>query len=301
MNRIQTAYRRGDFFPYALVLPTVLLVLGVMVVPVISVFNLSVQRYDMTRLFDRGFAGLGNFTTIFTQDSLFWQSLWTTLEWVGWEVGLQVLFGLIVALILNARIVAQGVARAIIFLPWAVSGVLTTMLWTLLFNQQSGLLNFLLLKAGLVQSPIAWLANPDTVFPSVIVAELWRGIPFFAITILAALQGIPKEIYEAADMDGCGPVRRLFRITLPYLRGAIVFSALLRCIWEFNSIDMIFTMTGGGPVDMTTTLPIYMMRTSVIEQNVGYGAALGVVSFFILLVFAIIYLRFNGYGKTVDE
>jgi len=293
--------KRTDLFPYLLIFPTVVLILGIMVVPVLSVFGLSVQQLDMTRIFDNKFVGVDNFATILTQDPLFWQSLVTTLGWVAWEVGLQVVFGLVVALLLNAKFVGRAGARALVFLPWAVSGVLTTMLWILLYSQYNGLINHLLLAMKLVDAPLAWLASPDLVFPSVVVAELWRGLPFFAITILAALQGIPKDVYEAADIDGCGPARRLWSITLAYLKGAILFSALLRCIWEFNSIDMIFTMTGGGPLDLTLTLPIYMMRTSVIEQNVGYGAALGTLSFVVLMVFALVYLKFNGYGKAIDE
>jgi multiple sugar transport system permease protein len=293
--------KRTDLFPYLLIFPTVVLILGIMVVPVLSVFGLSVQQLDMTRIFDNKFVGVDNFATILTQDPLFWQSLVTTLGWVAWEVGLQVVFGLVVALLLNAKFVGRAGARALVFLPWAVSGVLTTMLWILLYSQYNGLINHLLLSMKLVDAPLAWLASPDLVFPSVVVAELWRGLPFFAITILAALQGIPKDVYEAADIDGCGPARRLWSITLAYLKGAILFSALLRCIWEFNSIDMIFTMTGGGPLDLTLTLPIYMMRTSVIEQNVGYGAALGTLSFVVLMVFALVYLKFNGYGKAIDE
>ncbi|CAH1217100.1 Trehalose transport system permease protein SugA [Paenibacillus auburnensis] len=294
--------KMGDrWFPYLLIAPTVLLIAGLLVFPIFRVFDLSVQSYDFTRLQEAGYIGLENFRNIFTQDEMFYSSLGITLKWVLMEVMLQLVFGLIVALLLNQAFRMRGLVRSLVLVPWAVSGVLTTMLWSLMFNQHIGIFNDILLKLGLIHEPIAWLANIHTVFGSVVVAELWRGIPFFAITLLAALQTIPHEVYESCEVDGAGSVKKLFFITLPYLKESIVFATLLRAIWEFNSIDMIFTMTNGGPMDMTTTLPIYMMKTSILEGNYGYGSALGVVTFAFLMIFVILYLRLNRSGGMQDE
>lgn len=294
--------KMGDrWFPYLLIAPTVLLIAGLLVFPIFRVFDLSVQSYDFTRLQEAGYIGLENFRNIFTQDEMFYSSLWITLKWVLIEVVLQLVFGLIVALLLNQAFRMRGLVRSLVLVPWAVSGVLTTMLWSLMFNQHIGIFNDILLKLGLISEPIAWLANIHTVFGSVVVAELWRGIPFFAITLLAALQTIPHEVYESCEVDGAGSVKKLFFITLPFLKESIVFATLLRAIWEFNSIDMIFTMTNGGPMDMTTTLPIYMMKKSILEGNYGYGSALGVVTFAFLMIFVVLYLRLNRSGGMQDE
>ncbi|WP_438492932.1 carbohydrate ABC transporter permease [Paenibacillus sp. IHBB 3054] len=292
---------KGDgWLPYLLIAPTVLLIAGILIFPIFRVFDLSVQSYDFSRLQEAGYIGLENFRHIFTEDDLFYTTLVTTLKWVFSEVALQLVFGLIVALLLNQSFRLRGLVRSLVLVPWAVSGVLTTMLWSLMFNQHIGIINDILMKLGIIDEAIAWLANPSTVFGSVVFAELWRGIPFFAITLLAALQTIPHEVYESCEVDGAGPLKKLFHITLPYLKESIIFATLLRAIWEFNSIDMIFTMTNGGPMDMTTTLPIYMMKTSILEGNYGYGSALGVVTFLFLMLFVILYLRLNR-GGMQDE
>jgi len=284
---------RPELFPYWLIAPSVLLILLIMVFPIGKVFSLSLQHYSFTRMYANGFAGLDNFKQIFTDDPLFYSSLFITVKWVVAEVALQLIFGLAAALLLNRAFKGRGLVRALVLIPWAVSGVLTTMLWSLMYNQHIGLINKLLMQLGILQEEIAWLANTGTVFGSVVAAELWRGIPFFAITMLAALQSIPKDVYESCEVDGCTSVKKLIYITLPYLKESIIFATLLRAIWEFNSIDMIFTMTNGGPMDLTTTLPIYMFKMSILEGDYGYGSALGVITFLMLLAFSIFYLRLN--------
>lgn len=287
-------------FPYLLVAPTVILILFFMVYPISRVFYLSFQNYDLTQTWKDGFAGFRNYTKLF-QDVKFWSSMGITFKWVLIQVVGQLLLGTGVALLLNQKFKGRGAARAISLVPWAVSGVLVTMLWTLMYDQSSGLINDLLMKTGLISKKIAWLADSRTFFGAINIAELWRGIPFFAINILAALQSIPTDVYESSAIDGCGRVKNFFYITLPYLKESIIFATLLRGIWEFNSIDMIFTMTNGGPMDKTTTLPIYMMKTAIIKGNYGYGSTIGVIAFLILLVFAIAYIQISGFGGEERE
>lgn len=286
----------NQIFPLLLVAPTFLIIICFMGYPIIRVFYLSLQNYNLKNVFANGFAGFSNFTKLFTKDGLFWSSALITLKWVLSQVVLQLILGTAVALILNQKFKGRGIARAIALVPWAVSGVLVTMLWTLMYDQSSGLINDLLMKTGIISSKVAWLSDSHTFFPAVIVAELWRGVPFFAINILAALQSIPADVYESSAMDGCGPVKQFFYITLPFLKESIIFATLLRGIWEFNSIDMIFTLTNGGPMDQTTTLPIYMMKTAIIKGNYGYGSAIGVVTFIFLLIFAVVYIKMSHYG-----
>ena len=307
MSQITQSKRRvgklnmNKTFPYLLIAPTVILIAAFMIYPICRVFYLSFQNYDLTNIFKNGFAGLNNFKELFTEDELFWDSAWITLKWVLSQVVFQLIFGMIVALILNQKFKGRGFARAISLVPWAVSGVLVTMLWTLMYDQSSGLINDILIKTGLISEKVAWLADKNTFFPAVIIAELWRGIPFFAINLLAGLQSIPGDVYESSAFDGCGPMKNFIYITLPYLKDSIIFATLLRGIWEFNSIDMIFTMTNGGPMNKTTTLPIYMMKTAIIKGNYGYGSAIGVVAFLFLLVFAILYIKMSGYGGDDNE
>lgn len=290
-----------QIFPYLLISPTVILILLIFVFPVFDVFYLSFKNYDLTNVMLKGYAGFENYIKIFTKDPNFYLSLRVTAKWVLLEVVLQLIFGMIVALILNMQFHGRGIVRAVSLVPWAVSGVLTTMLWLLIFDQHVGVLDVVLMRAGIIHQNIAWLSDMHTYFASIVLAELWRGISFFAITLLAGLQTIPTDIYESCALDGCGTFRKFYYITLPFLKESIVFATLLRGIWEFNSIDMIFTMTNGGPMNLTTTLPIYMMKTAIVQGNYGYGSALGGVSFVILLIFAVIYIKITGYGRDLID
>lgn len=285
-----------NFAPYILILPACLLMGLIMIYPLGKVFYLSFQHYNPTKPFTNGFAGLDNFITIFTKKE-FYNALGVSAKFVACEVVLQLIFGMIVALILNQRFKGRGFFRALTFIPWALSGVLTAVLWSIMFNQHFGVLNDLLAKLGIIKEPIAWLANTKYVLGSVIVAELWRGIPFFAISLLAAMQGLPDDIYEAARVDGSTKFQTFRFITLPMLKNTIVLTTLLRTIWEFNSVDLIYSLTGGGPVGKTTTLSMLIANQAIKTSNYGYGSALSVVSFAILAVIAVIYMKLSGFGK----
>ena len=285
-----------NFAPYILILPACLLMGLIMIYPLGKVFYLSFQHYNPTKPFTNGFAGLDNFITIFTKKE-FYNALGVSAKFVACEVVLQLIFGMIVALILNQKFKGRGFFRALTFIPWALSGVLTAVLWSIMFNQHFGVLNDLLAKLGIIKEPIAWLANTKFVLGSVIVAELWRGIPFFAISLLAAVQGLPDDIYEAARVDGSTKFQTFRFITLPMLKNTIVLTTLLRTIWEFNSVDLIYSLTGGGPVGKTTTLSMLIANQAIKTSNYGYGSALSVVSFAILAVIAVIYMKLSGFGK----
>lgn len=298
---VKTKNRKSRALPYLMILPSVLLLLGIFGYPVLKVFSLSLRNYNFSDFANQGFIGFDNFKRIFTQDGVIRESLVFSLKWVVTEVGLQLVLGMALALILNARIRFRGIIRAMTLIPWAVSGVLTTMLWMLIMNQSIGLINQILIKFGMSPGSVpAWLANVKLLFPSIVTIELWRGIPFFAITLLAAMQGIPEDVREACRIDGAGRLQTFRYVLLPYLKETIVLTTLLRAIWEFNSTDMIFTLTGGGPVNMTTTLPIYMLKTAVVNGNYGYGSALGVIAFFLLLAFAVVYMRISRFGGEED-
>lgn len=296
-RRAAARRRRNGWLPYLTLLPASLLILAFVVYPVATVFYYSVQQYDVTRPYLNGFVGLDNFRQVLTADDVFRTSLAVSVKWVGSEVVLQLVLGMAVALILNSAFRARGLARSLLFSPWAVSGVVVTTMWKLMYNPLTGLLDTVLLRVGLIHSPIQWLSDVNIVFPSVVTAEVWRGVPFFAIVLLAALQGIPTDLYEAASVDGATRWQTFRTVTLPLLKDAIVLATLLRGVWEFNNVDLIYTMTAGGPGDLTTTLPLYVVNQAIRYHNFGYGSALSVIGFVVLLLFAILYLRLSRFGR----
>lgn len=288
-------------FPWLLIVPTLAFLITFCFVPMFRGFGYSLTDYDRGNPKAVQFVGLQNFVTIFTEDKVFTKTLVTSLAWVSSEVILQLFFGMIFALILNQTFRGRGLVRTFCFAPWAVSGVLTTMLWTLVYNEHIGLLNHFLKLIGHGELTRAWVQNISTSFPSVVIAELWRGIPFFTITLLGGLQTIPTELYESAKVDGGNAWKNFWYVTIPYMKESIVFATLMRTIWEFRSVDLIMTMTDGGPVRRTLTLPIYMYKTSIENGQYGYGAALTVILFAILSGFVVFYLKANNFGKGVNE
>ena len=287
--------KRGTRTPYILIAPAVLLMIGFLGYPIGTVIYYGLQHYNVTQPWDNGFAGLDNYRQIM-HDQLFWQSLGFTAKWVVVEVGFQLLMGLALALLVNETFVGRGLARAMVFSPWAVSGVLTTTIWVLIYNPTAGIMKYVT-DLGIGEQGGSVLSNLHTVFPAAIIAELWRGVPFFAILLLADLQAIPPDLYEAASVDGAGRARRFRYVTLPHLRDAIVLSTLLRAIWEFNNVDLLYTLTGGGPANATMTLPLYVAKRATEAHDFGYGSALTSVAFVILLFASVAYLRLSKFGK----
>jgi multiple sugar transport system permease protein len=288
--------RTRTWAPYVLIAPTLLLMAVFLVYPIASVGWFSLRQHTVTQPWKNGFIGFENFRRMLFDDPLFWQSLMFSAKWVVVEVGLQLVLGLVLALIVNETFVGRAMARSLVFSPWAVSGVLTTGIWILLYNPSTGIFQQLA-QWGIGDPGTSVLGDPATVFPATVVTELWRGVPFFAILLLADLQTIPNDLYEAASVDGAGRWRRFVSVTLPHLRDAIVLSTLLRAVWEFNNVDLIYTLTGGGPANQTTTLPLYVARKAVDSHDFGYGSALTMAGFVILLFFSVLYLRLSKFGS----
>lgn len=285
---------RARSVPYVLIAPTLAVFCIFLVYPVGSVFYFSLREYNVTQPWANGFVGLENFRTMLG-DGLFWSSLKFSVQWVTVEVGLQLVLGLGCALVLNQTFVGRGLARALVFAPWAVSGVLVTAIFSLVYNPSTGIMR-VLGSIGIGNPGTAVLSNGDTVFWAAVIAELWHGIPFFAILILAGLQTVPGELYEASAVDGANEGRQFLAVTLPHLRQTLVLATLLRIVWEFNNVDLLYSLTGGGPANQTTTLPLYIARQAIHEFNFGYGAALTVAAFMGLLLMSLLYLRLVKLG-----
>ncbi|MBU5594254.1 sugar ABC transporter permease [Amphibacillus sp. MSJ-3] len=266
--------------------------------PMLRIFYYSFQHYDISAPFYDDFAGIDNFVKIFTEDPLFIPSLVNSFKWVLSQVLLQLFFGMGIALLLNKDFKFRGLTRGLVFIPWAISGVLTSVIWSLMYNEHMGVFNDLLMKIGLINEPKAFLSSTTSAFVAVVIAELWRGIPFFAITLLASLQNISAELYEAAAMDGANRLTSFIYVTLPQLKRTIVLTTLLRTVWEFNNVDLLYNLTNGGPANSTMTYAMYIAKTAVHGSDFGYGSALTVIAFIILSIIAFLYLKISKFEEA---
>lgn len=274
--------------PWALLAPALIATTIVVFVPVLDTLWMSLHRFVLFRPHEMPFIGLGNYLAL-VRDPTFWLSLGHSLIWVTAGVSLQFSLGFAAAILLNRRFAWRGLARALVVIPWALPSVIIGLVWTWMLDFNLGVLNALLLRLGLLAHPIAWLAQPDTAMLAVILALTWQGFPFFAVTLLAGLQGIPREHYEAAAIDGAGTMRSFWHVTLPGLAPVMATALLLRMIWVANSLDLIFIMTGGGPGTATETLPLYSFLRAWTGLDYGYGSALAVVLTLLLLVVVVLY------------
>ena len=284
-----------SILPYVLLSPAVLATVIVVFYPMVQAVITSLYNNILWKPRGVKFIGLDNYIAIW-HDPVFWASLGRTAIWIGLTVPLQLLLGLVTALLLNQSFRWRGLARSLILIPWALPSVVIGLMWSWIYNPQVGLLNDLMLRLGLLQTAMPWLANPSTSLYAIIAALVWQGFPFFAIMILAGLQTIPHSLYEAADIDGATDWQQFWHITLPALKAVLVTAVMLRIIWVANSIDVIYVMTGGGPGYATHTLPLYALKRTYASMDFGYGSALA-VSFSLLLLGAIyVYLRRAGRG-----
>ena len=276
--------------PWLLLGPALIATAVLVLIPVGETLWLSLHDVVLFRPRSRPFVGLANYAAVL-DDPLFWVSLGHSLLWVVVSVTLQFALGLVTALLLDRRFAWRGLARALVIVPWALPSVIIGLVWTWMLDFNLGVINQIAVRVGLIAEPIAWLARPDTAMAAVILAVVWQGFPFFAVTLLAGLQSIPREHYEAAAIDGAGALARFRHVTLPGLAPVIATSVLLRMIWVSNSLDLILVMTGGGPGTATHTLPLYAFLKAWSGANYGYGSALAVVLSVLLLGVVISYAR----------
>ena len=285
--------------PYAFIFPVLLLLLLAFGYPLINSGVMAFQNYKLTAPNAIRFNGMDNFQKLFA-DSDIGLIIKNSLVYVMASVSGQFILGMILALALRKKFRGRGVYQAIVFLPWAFSAFVIGLIFRWSFNGEYGVINDLLIKLGNVGEKIAWLGTPGLSLLVVIFAMIWMGVPFFAIMILAALQSIPEEVYEAADMDGCGAIRRYFAITIPYIKPTIIMTLLLRTIWIFNSFDLIVVITGGGPANYSQTLPSYMYTKAFSSYDFGLASALGLLLIVVLGLYSVFFLRFTKYNKAGD-
>ena len=234
------------------------------------------------------FIGLENYFYLWT-DEEFWTSLWLGTVYSVWTILFQVVLGVTAALILNESFVGRGLVRAIVLFPYMIPTIVAVILWKWLLNDTYGVVNYWLFAFGIVRDPISWLGT-DHIMLSVIMMSVWQFFPFVLLSILARLQTIPPELYEAAKVDGASAVRRFLHVTLPQIRGILFVVILLRSIWMFTKFDTVWLMgEGAGAGRFIRTLPVYAYMRTLTYYQAGLGAALAVIMFAILVVCTIIY------------
>jgi multiple sugar transport system permease protein len=260
--------------------------------PMIRGMVTAFMRYTMMDLSKTRFNGVDNFIAIFTNPNIkFVQIFFNTVIWVIVSLTGQFVLGFSLALLLRKPFKGRGVYTGFVFYTWALSGFAIGLVWSWLFNGQFGVINDILIKIGILKVPVGFLSNPNYALASVIIANLWYGIPFFAIMLLAALQSVPRELYESAEIDGSGKVRQLFQLTIPYISSTVTSTILLRFMWIMNFPDIIYGMTGGGPANATNILATEMINKIIKSYDFGQGSAVGFIIVSILFVCAVFYLR----------
>ncbi|MBW2059244.1 MAG: sugar ABC transporter permease [Deltaproteobacteria bacterium] len=274
---------------YALLSPSLAIVTLLIVYPFFNGIWLSLHTKHLLRP-GMHFVGLKNFVYLFRNDQ-YWMDFWNTVLWTAGSVALQHLVALPIALLLNQKIKFRFLFRGIFLIPWVCPVVVFALLWQWLYNDLYGVINYLLITMGVIDTPIIWLGSKNTAMISAIVANTWKGFSFPMIAMLAQLQMIPSELYEAAGIDGASKWQQFVHITLPYLKAPTVITTLIVSIWTFNNFGTMYLLTGGGPVKATETLSILAYLTSFSELRLGRGAAITVTMMFVLLVISLIYLN----------
>jgi multiple sugar transport system permease protein len=281
--------RRLDLLPYALIAPIGLLLAAITVYPTIQAIYLSMTDASLLRLARAKFIGLQNFVRMMG-DQVFLDGLWRTLRWDFAVVSLELCIALPIALFLNMNFRGRGFVRAAMMVPYITPPAVVGLLFLFMFDGNFGVVNDLLVRMGVLDRGIAWMSDPAASFWIVVSAMVWYGTPLMALILLAALQTIPAELYEAAEVDGASRWSQFRSITIPHILPSILFLVLLRMIWMSNHIDMIFVMTAGGPGFTNHTEAIYSFSLTN-QFQIGYASAIAVVLAGILMVFSALYVR----------
>ncbi|NND89265.1 MAG: sugar ABC transporter permease [Granulosicoccus sp.] len=285
--------------PWLYLSPALIFIMLVMLVPLVIGISYAFQAISLMNPLESGWVGLANFEALY-EDRKFWKSLKNTAYWTIASVFFQFFLGLGLALLLNHGFYGRRLVQALVFLPWAVPTFLSALTWAWLFNPVIGPLPHWLAAIGILSEPYNILSDPNIAIWGPIVANIWFGIPFFAITLLAALQSIPHDLYEAAAIDGASAWQGFIKITLPFLAPMIAITVMLRAIWVANFADLIFVMTGGGPANSTQIISTYIFTTAFRKLDFGYASAIAVVLLVLLLIYAAVLLRLRQSLRLVN-
>ena len=283
--------RRGQaWFALALLLPAAVVVFGVVLYPALRALYISFFDVDSPMPGAYPFVGIGNYRDVFT-DPQVWSAAGHTVYFTLVSTAAELVFGMLLALLMNAPLRARWLLRAIVIVPWALPTIVNGAMWNGMLNSQSGVLNALLTQLHLIDHYVSWLGSPFLALNLVIVADVWKNTSLVAFFLLAGLQTIPPQLSEAARVDGAGPVRTFFSVTLPLLRPTIAIVLVLRTMEAFKVFDIIYVMTGGGPASGTQTVTFLTYLKAFSDQRYGYGSAMAYLIVIVILALSTIYLR----------
>ncbi len=278
--------RKADPFPYLLLIPAFALILTIVAWPLFETFRLSFTNASMRPT--EKYVGFENYIEIFEDD--FGEIILRTFVWMVISVTLKILLGLCGAVLLNAALPGRGLFRVLIMPPWIVPIAIGVFMWSWMYNGQFGMISGVAQRIGLLGGPFEFLAYGNSAFIATIITDVWIGVPMVTLYLLAAMQSVSRELYEAAWTDGASRMYRFRRITLPLIAPAIFTMALLSAIWTFNSFDIIWILTEGGPRGATTTMIIDTYKTAMSRVRYGEGAARAVMILLFLTAFSAVYL-----------
>jgi multiple sugar transport system permease protein len=277
---------------YTLIIPLFIVLFGLLAYPIITALGITLQ--DKTVGMPGRFIGLGNYRELLFEDPVFWRVVRNGFLFTFASVAIKLVLGMIMALVLNQPIFARSFFRGILLMPWVAPTVVTALSWRWMLDL-TGVFNYLLRSVGLLGSPIPWLAQFNTAMIALIMVNTWRGFPFFGVTLLAGMQSIPAELYEAAEMDGASAWQRFWHITLPSLRTVLLVVAILSTIWTFNDFSTVWLLTGGGPGNATDVFATYTYKLGFRASRLGYGQTVSVilapVLIFIIMILSPLMLR----------
>ncbi|PSP14263.1 MAG: sugar ABC transporter permease [Cyanobacteria bacterium SW_11_48_12] len=278
-----TIRQREQLTGWLLALPALLLLLLVFAYPIGRAFWLSLFTRNLGTELQTVFNGLENYARMLG-DGRFWSSLTHSTVFTAISISLELAIGTGIALTLNQAFRGRGLVRTVAILPWALPTAVMALAWAWIFNDQYGIFNDLLLRVGLIDQSITWLGDPVRAMLALVVADVWKTTPFIAVILLAGLQAIPEDLYEAHSIDGANPWQNFVKITLPLLAPQMVIAVLFRFAQAFGAFELILVMTGGGPAGATEMVSLYIYDTVMRYLDFGYGAALIVVTFLILII-----------------
>ncbi len=282
---------RKEWTAYLFLFPSLLQFTVLLVFPVIFSFYLSFHEWNILEP-EKPFVGLDNYTRLL-RDRRVRQAIVNTIYYTVVSVPATLFCGLLVALLLNNQIRGRSLFRAMYYLPGVTSAVAVAVVWKWIFNGDFGLINYYLIQMGVISEPIRWLTDPNIAMPAVIIVSVWGGVGGCMIIYLAGLQALPDEIYDAAKVDGAGPVRTLFSITIPLLAPATFFLLITSIIGAFQQFGLPYLLTAGGPVGRTTTIAYYLYTSAFKNFEMGYAAAMSYVLFAMIFVFTLLHMRFS--------
>ncbi len=288
-KRQRVARRRWE--PYTFVLPAILFLAIFAIYPVLTMVVMSFEQVDLGSLITgvTPFAGLQNYLQVI-KDPVFQHGVGTSLIFTAASVVFQFIVGFLFALLFNQRFPLSKLLRGLVMMGWVLPIVVNATIFKWMMQQDAGIINYMLLAIHLVTHPVPWLTDPRVALLSAIIANIWLGVPFYLAMLLAGLQSIPPNFYEAAHVDGANAFQRVRYITLPCMRSPSLIVLMLGVIYTLNVFDLIYILTGGGPANATNVLPIYAYQQAFYYFNLGDGAAVTTLMFLFLVVVSFGYL-----------